>query len=547
LIHADALAQKKALDTANKVPIHIVRMRVLSHVQTDTSSVDKLLDSVVLQQGNDMMYCDSAYFYSEKNSLEAFGDVKIVQPGGTEAESDYLKYTGNTKEAYMKGNVSLTDGKNKLWTEELTYNVGTKVGIYTQGGTLQSDSTTVSSNEGNYNVNTKDVRFTGDVFVTDPSYNVRSEDMLYNTETKLVTFYPPEVSVVTSDKSVFHTTGGTYDSKNEIAHFVNRSSALNEDQYLEADTLNYNKLTGYGNASGNVISIDTTQHTTLYCGHSEYFAKGKILWATIKPVLKQVNEKDSIFIRADTFFSAPVPQKGDINPKEDSIKVVKSVTGKRKGKKGKTIIASKQEESIASDTSSSADSSRPRYFIGYHHVLIFSDSLQGKCDSISYNQKDSVMKMMYDPIAWSRNSQITGDTIRLHMDSGKLKKLYVPNNAFVVSQSGPAKAQLFDQVQGKTLTANFVDNEIDNMLVKPNAESIYYSKDDDSAYVGVEQAQGEKMIVLFSGQAISKIKYDQDVKVIMTPLEQADLPTMRLSRFRWLIDKRPKSREELFQ
>ena len=537
-----AFAQKA--DTSKKVNIDIIHTTLFQSVVTDSGTISKFLGDVQLRQGETLLFADSVYMNALTNNLEAYGHARIEQPGGTEALGDYMRYTSAKKLAYLKGNVSLTDGKAKLLCEELTYDVSTKIGVYTQGGTLQSENTIVTSDEGTYNVHTKDSRFTHDVIITDPEYNINSDDLGYNTDSKLVTFY--SCSVLVSDKSTLHTCDGTYDSKNEIAHFRGHSSVMNDDQYIEGDKLDYNKLTGYGNATGHVIVIDTTQHTTMYCGHAEYFKKKKILWATIKPVLKQVNGKDSLFIRADTFYSAPIPKK--INSmqhvkKEKEGKINKTKAGRRKAVKEKELT---MHVAPVEDTTE-ADSTAPRYFIGYHHVLIFSDSMQGKCDSISYTQSDSNIRMMYNPIVWSRASQITGDTIILHMDSSKLKRIFVPNNATVISQSGPAKAKMFDQVQGKTLTGHFTNNEITDMLVKPNAEAIYYSKDDHGAYLGVNEAQSERLRILFGNQQINRILFEQDVHQKLTPLEQADIPNLKLSRFKWLIDQRPKSREELFQ
>jgi hypothetical protein len=157
------------------------------------------------------------------------------------------------------------------------------------------------------------------------------------------------------------------------------------------------------------------------------------------------------------------------------------------------------------------------------------------------------MKMMGAPVAWSRQSQITGDTLLLYTDSTKIRKLFVPKNALVVSRSGPEKAQLYDQVQGKTLTAYFKNGKVDYMIVFPAAESIYYAKDDNGAYLGVDQAESEKMKVLFDESKIRRIIFMQEVKHKMSPLDKVVLSTMRLSRFKWLESKRPKSKDELFK
>jgi lipopolysaccharide export system protein LptA len=525
----DVYAQEKA-DTSKKVNVEILRAEYQEYIKTDTNAFNKLVGDVQLKQGDNTMYCDSAYVNLETNNVEAFGNVMITQPDGTQAISDYLRYTGNKKLAFLQGNVSLTDGKDNLWGTEVYYDMNTKIGTYEQGGTLQSDATTLTSNSGVYNLRTKDARFTEDVHVYDPEYTIRSDDMGYNTETKITTFFGP--SVVTSDSSVLTTHCGTYDSKMQVAHFPCRSSILTKEQYMEADSLYYDKLKAFAKARGDVIAIDTVQDITLYCQYADMDEYHKTTLATIRPVLKKMNGEDSLFIRADTFYMAPVV------PIKDSIKIVKT---EGKGKK------KKQVEIMMADTTAVTDTADLRYFIGYHHVKIFSDSMQGLCDSIAYSQQDSVLRMIYDPILWSRKSQITGDTILLYTDSSKLKKLYVPDKAFVVSQSGPDKAKLYDQVQGKTLTGYFEDNAIREVIVKPNAEAIQYSKDDNDAYIGVNQASSVRMKVLFKEQQIEYIYFEQDVKQKMTPLDKADLPNMKLSRFRWLEDKRPKSLKEIFE
>jgi lipopolysaccharide export system protein LptA len=528
-------------DTSQTRTVNILFARHFLGAETDSGAIQKLIDSVVLQQGTTVMRCDSAYLSLRSNNLEAFGNVYITQPGGTEVRSDYLRYTGNARLAFLKGNVSLTDGKSNLWSEELSYNVGTRTGVYTNGGTLQSDTTTVSSNEGSYNLNTHDARFRGEVFISDPSYNVTSEDLGYNTETKLVRFFGP--SIVTNYKSELRTSSGSYDSKRQVAHFTARSSIRNGAQFIEADTLDYDKPTGWGIARGCVVAIDTQNHSTLWSGFASYNEISKRLFARLHPVLRNAREHDTLYIAADTFFSAPqAPPKADTASRDSAKRAVPP--RQSRAEKGSRRSAS---SSALSAPEPPADTTAPRFFIGFHHVRIWSDSLQGVCDSIAYLPRDSVMKMMGSPVAWSRESQITGDTLLLYMDSSRVRRLYVPANALVVSRSGPPKAQLYDQVQGKTLTAFFRNNKVDHMVVFPAAESIYFPTDEHGAYLGVNQAESERMKVFFKEDKISRIIFEQEVKQKMSPLNKVSLPAMRLSRFQWLDERRPKSKEELFQ
>ena len=111
-----------------------------------------------------------------------------------------------------------------------------------------------SSTLGTYNTQSKEARFTDQVFVTDTAYNIESKDLGYNTESKMMRFF--DTTIVTNESSVLRTSKGIYDSKHQIANFTVRSSILNEEQYIEGDTLDYNKVSGLGKAIGKVIVLD---------------------------------------------------------------------------------------------------------------------------------------------------------------------------------------------------------------------------------------------------------------------------------------------------
>jgi lipopolysaccharide export system protein LptA len=614
----NAFAQKNVVpakkDTSKSEQLYLKNVDVMTNTKTDSGDLTKFLGNAVFTQGTDTLYCDSLYQHVKTKIYEAFSNVRIAQQGGTQGTCNYLRFTAGQKEVFMTGNVALTDGKNRLVCEELTYNLGTKTGVYNKGGTLYSDSTTVQSNTGVYNVTSKDARFKGNVHINgiNPQYKITSDDVGYNTETKFESFFAHSIIVSDSGKSIVETKSGTYDSQKGVANLTAHSSIWDDGQYIEGDKLNYDKMTGIGLGIGHVISIDTAHHATLFCDRLEYYQKKRVLWATGRPVLRQADGRDTIYMRADTFYSAPmvkvmpVPKK--LKAKTDStvkavdssmvknvadtaiaadtlahLKVKKTIKPPdtvtvwvhgRPGKKLDTIrmttkpgykipamedtmkIAGSKKSrhkkgtllnnAVAVDTST-ADTTAPLYFIGYHHVKIFSDSLQGTSDSVCYTRSDSTIRMMYAPICWAHNSQITGDTILIHLDTNEVRSIFVPNNAFVVSRSGPVKAQLFDQVQGRTLTAYFKHNAITNAIVFPNAEAIYFPTDEKGAYLGMNESKSERMRIFFEEQKIVEIKLEQEADLTVTPMEKADFPNARLSRFKWLIDSRPKTKEELFK
>ena len=116
--------------------------------------------------------------------------------------SDYLRYLGNEKKAYLKGNVKLTDGKGTLTTPDLDYDLNTHIGIYAKTGKVISDKTVLTSTEGLYYGETKDVYFKKNVVLVNPDYTVINDTLLFNTYTNVATFTVPTV-IKASDKEKF--------------------------------------------------------------------------------------------------------------------------------------------------------------------------------------------------------------------------------------------------------------------------------------------------------------------------------------------------------
>lgn len=619
-------AQQQKADTS-KSYITILHSAYSEYIQDNQRSVQRLVGDVQLLHGSDTLYCDSAIFYQSQNAFEAYGDVAIFQNDGTFAYADYVRYTGNNKKVFMNvksGYAQLSDGKeNTIWSKELDYNLNSKIGNYTNGGILQSDQTLLSSKRGIYNLNTKNAVFSGNVEVNDPEYRIVTPEMQYNTDSKITIFTAP--AVITNEESILQVQKGWYNAEKRVGHFENRSSVLNKEQYIEADTLDYDKEVGEVMALGNVIAIDSVQKSTLYSGYAFYNEKTEVFLAYIEPIMKKVDAKDTIYIRADTFYSRPITETDKITAQDslqatadllkssvvndslsfedstdrvndslqlaaDSIVVSEqdsTFTEKKnvKVKKEETNVSTEKEiakpepqipsfviqervnqankdsgrvaglsevhrmDSIQYSftnrpQSTPEDTSKPRIFFAYHHVLIFSDSLQGKCDSLSYSQYDSLMRLYTKPVIWQEKNQIIGDSILVQSANQEIKELIVPTNAIMISLSGPPTAEMYDQVQGNEIRGFFKNSKLDSMVAQVNAASIYYAQDDEDAYIGVSEATSNSIEIKFHDGKIQKIFYRKDIEQTMTPMQEVAPQQLKLSRFLWREKERPDSLEK---
>jgi hypothetical protein len=186
-----------------------------------------------------------------------------------------------------------------------------------------------------------------------------------------------------------------------------------------------------------------------------------------------------------------------------------------------------------------------RYFLAFHHVRVFNDSLQSVSDSLFLSSKDSVFRLYYDPVVWSGNSQITGDTIYLFTKNKQPERLYVFENGMVINKT---KEGFFNQMAGKTINGYFIDGKIDYMRVKGSqSESIYYLQDEDSAYIGMNRATGDVIDLYFKNEELNKVIYINDIKGIIYPMNQIPEDQRQLKNFEWLDSRRPKNKLELFE
>jgi lipopolysaccharide assembly outer membrane protein LptD (OstA) len=260
---------------------------------------------------------------------------------------------------YFSKNVKLTDGKGTLLTQDLQYDMNQKIGIYSNGGKVINKTTTLTSKEGTYYSDTKDIYFRKDVVLIDPQYQLRADSLLYNTEFQLATFIT-KTTIVDSGGSTIVTKEGNYDLKNHKAVFGKRAVIRQGSQIITGDKMNIDEATGKSTATGNAVYKDTAQNISVLAGELLVDQKTNTFIATISPLAILKEDKDSVYITADTLYSGIFSDSTltDSTVKKDTVK-------------GRMKISTKP----TNDSSS-------RYLQGYHHVRIFSDSLQSVADSL---------------------------------------------------------------------------------------------------------------------------------------------------------------------
>jgi lipopolysaccharide export system protein LptA len=488
----------------------------------DSTQLQILAGDVRLKQGKTLFNCDSCVINNNSHQFEAWGHVHINDSDTANAYSSHLLYLIQKKLAYLDGGVKLTDGKGSLTTPDLEYDVETKVGIYKHGGKVINKKSVLTSQEGYYYTDLKDVYFKNKVELKDPAYNIVSDSLLYNTETQTTRFIS-FTTITDSSGRIIKTREGFYNQQTGKAEFGQRPTIVDPKSQVEitANNIATDDSSGVSEATGNAIIVDKKNETVIIAGTIFRNKKTEAILAIKKPLMIVKQDNDSIYITADTLFSARLT---DLYGKRDSVF--------KDSVKGKKLIAVNNKDSTN------------RYFEAFRHVRIFSDSLQAICDSMFYSFKDSVFRLFEDPIIWSKESQITGDTVLLFTKNRKADRMKVFNNSFLVNNVDP---EIFNQVKSTRMDGYFKEGTLDSVRASGFAECIYYIQDEDSAYTGINESKSDVLDVYFAEQQLQKVVFRSAVSGTIWPIKQKDPKEMRLQNFRWLEARRPKTKFELFE
>ncbi|WP_341840509.1 OstA-like protein [Chitinophaga caseinilytica] len=502
-------------DTTKVIRLHNAERMII--IQTDSAAEQRFVGKVEFQQGTSRLYCDSAMLDKNKNIVFAWGNVHINQADSVHTYSDALTYFGNDRKAILTGNAKLTDNKIVLTSPTLHYDLATKIGTYDKGGKLVNETTELTSREGIYYGSTKDVYFKKEVVVIDPEFTLGTDTLMYNTETKIATIMAP--TTINDGKMTMYVTDGYYNTDRGYGQFGQRPVIEDSTNTFTANEIQTDKQTGISIATGNMIWRDTAQKIAVLANYGIINQQQKSVLATQKPVTLIEGKTDTLFVAGDTLFSGVLPRLVD-----------SSIVLQDKKANGNDSLAAKQ------------DTTEKRFIIAYHHVRIFSDSLQGVADSLYYSGADSIFRLYRDPVLWANSNQLIGDTIFLFTKNRKADRLLLDQNAMIINEVGP---DMFNQIKGNTILGYFGEEKLDSMYVNGNSENVYYVQDDDSAFISVNKLQTANTRVYFEKGELERIVFVKQPEGTMYPLSKIPAEEKKLKGFRWEIGRRPKTKYEL--
>jgi lipopolysaccharide export system protein LptA len=498
----------------------------LEHSETLSFDKKRLPDAQILKgdvrfRHDDMlMFCDSAYFYEKTNSLDAFGHVRFEQGDTLSGFGDVLYYDGNTKYARLRRNVRLIHRNTVLTTDRVDYDRKAERAFYDEWGQIEDSLNTLTSVWGLYMPPQSQAVFRDQVHLVNANFILDTDSLRYNTKTHVADLVRP-TTIVYEEETTILSDLGTYNTETEQSRLLNRSRVLHADgKQLTGDTIYYDKRVGYGRVRGHMELCDTVQQTTLYGNYGEVFNDGDSGYATDSALMVDwSNDTAYTYMHADTLFSE-LQAYVDI-----TVLPIDSAAGRL------------MPDTLKKD-------STYRQLRAFRNVRIYNKDYQAVADSAVYNGLDSVITLYQDPVLWSDKQQVSADVIHIYIRNELADYAHGVGNAIAIKHEA---RDMFDQMQGKEMFAYIRDGEIRQVDVSGNAETIFYPREDDGTFTGVNKTQSSLVKLYLKDQKIERIVFTTTTNGTMYPLDQIKDSERFLNAFFWAKKERPRDPKDVFR
>ena len=467
--------------------INIVQADQLEY-KKEVKDAQLLKGNVIMEHDGAYMYCDSAYLFLKSNSFNAYKNIRIEQGDSIKLTGDTLFYDGNKKTAWIKGNVHLTEKDIQLTSSDLNYDLENKTAYYYSKAHIFSkqNQNKLTSVKGAYKTNLKTIYFKDSVVLEHPNYKMTSDTLNYHTQSEIAFFSGP--SIIESNTNTIYCNKGWYDTKNEIASFWNEATIETDKRKISGDSIYYERKLGIGEVFKNVFLLDTVKKYYIKGDYAFHNDKSDSSIVKGNSMLEQYFDDDTLQIEAHTFISI-------------------------------------------------FDSLNHQFLRCFHQVKFYKSNIQGICDSISYVEKDSVMKLFVAPFIWSKNNQVSGDYIELKYWDGNIQKMNIYNNSMVVSE---VDTNYYNQIKGKNMIGSFQNNELKQIKVMGNGETIYFlANNEDEKVVDFNKTTCSEITMLLDSNEMKVLNFNNTPNSILKPISSSNEDERKLKGFIWEPMLRP--------
>lgn len=330
-----------------------------------------------------------------------------------------------------------------------------------------------------YNFKSQRCFFDQKAQITENMKSLSSDEGIYHTAFEKFNFY--KNVIVEHKEEVLYADTLYYYLKSELAEFRSNAIIENNDMHITADKGWVNQKEGTGMLYGNTKMKDLKNDYTLHVDTCFIFDQLDLSVSYGNPLLSFPLNDDTLYVSADTLI----------------------------------------HENKYND----------RIFKAHPNAHFKSTEMLGSCDSMSFENKAQKIFLHKSPTIWLNEFQLTSDTITLVLEEKKLKNALLRKNSFITSK---VDSTSFNQISGENMLGHFSKQELTNIDVMGNGESIYFVEDEKTKDIqGMNKIICSNMNITTKNKAIENIIFFEKPDAVLIPTDKIAEKNKFLKTFIW--------------
>ena len=189
------------------------------------------------------------------------------------------------------------------------------------------------------------------------------------------------------------------------------------------------------------------------------------------------------------------------------------------------------------------DSTKISFITAVKNVKLYKSDIQIACDSLAYNDLDSLVRMYERPVVWNEsNRQYSADSLFAVLKNQSLQKASLMSNAFIIIKEDTL---CYDQIRATEMLAYFdTTGALSRFDAMGDANAIFYLQE-DSVYATVNKSEAKMLSAYFKKGDIDRVYYFESAKNDGYPVAQMTSEERVLKGFSWQPELRPSGRQDV--
>lgn len=200
-------------------------------------------------------------------------------------------------------------------------------------------------------------------------------------------------------------------------------------------------------------------------------------------------------------------------------------------------------DSTAATVPAPVDTSQISFIWATSRVKLFRQDIQMSCDSLAYNDLDSLVRLYRDPLVFNEgNRQYAADSIYVVIKDRKADRARLMSNAFITTQEDTL---CYDQIKGAEMMAYFDSTRTLRRFDALGGATALFFLTENNALATVNKVESKMLYALFDKGNLDKIYYFEEAKNDAYPVVQLPKDERYMKGFRWNPERKPRGPQDI--